>query len=246
MAITPSPFMLLEATPSNGPLHFIASTDRGHVQISGRTDRWGTSELSEDQRGSSVLPGLYRTPSRAAEVLGRFYDLAPYRNADVYCRWREREARRRLAAPIVYDLAPAVATHVPLAPRGYTLSTDWSDGKYRFFASDGPARASIAGVGTHWSAAVVDIANDRKAAYGAEFVTPEEAAAAITAAGHTVGLWNRAAAQRRDYPDTIPLIDEHGDRLWVVSRESYYRMSDLETHERSRPDRTVDSPFRML
>lgn len=43
MAITPSPFMLLEASPGHGPLHFIASTEDGHVQISGRGDRWGAA-----------------------------------------------------------------------------------------------------------------------------------------------------------------------------------------------------------
>ena len=89
MAITPSPFMLLEATPVNGPLHFIASTERGHVQISGRGDRWGASELREHRSEPRVLPGRYPTPADASEVLGRYYDLAPYRHADVYCRWRD-------------------------------------------------------------------------------------------------------------------------------------------------------------
>lgn len=63
MAITPSPFMLLEASPRDGPLHFIASTEDGHVQISGRGDRWGSAKTGEGE--PRVLPGLHRTPAAA-------------------------------------------------------------------------------------------------------------------------------------------------------------------------------------
>jgi len=232
MAITPSPFMLLEASPGDGPLHFIASTDAGHVQISGRGDRWGTANTGEGE--PRVLPGLYRTPAAAAAVLSRHYDLVPYRNADELHRWREREARRA-AARRRWDRGqpPWVSYHVPLAPRGYTLSTDWSDSSYRFCATTEAGRARLVGVSTHWSASVVDAAdpsNSRR--YGAEFVTAEEAAAAIIGAGHQVALWDRAAEQRREHPDTIPLIDEYGDTLWVVDRVWYYGLGDLATPER--------------
>lgn len=242
MAITPSPFMLLEASPDNGVIHFIASAERGHVQISGRSDRWGTARTGAGE--SRMLPGLHRTPAAAASALGRRYDLVPYRNADEFHLWRERDARRAAANAL---RGPRASYHVPLAPRGYTLSTDWSDGKYRFCANTGGRRASLAGVGTHWSAAVVNVSDPTESqVYGGEFVTPEEAAAAIAGAGHQVTLWDRATAQRREHPDTIPLIDEHGDTLWTVEREWYYRLADLATHELPSRVRDVDAPGRML
>ena len=236
MSITPSPFMLLEATPDTGTIHFVASAGRGQVQISGRGDRWGTSEKQSHWSETRVLGGVYRTPADAAAELGRRFDLEPYRQADVYCQWREREARRRLAAPMAYGLDPDVATHAPLAPAGYTLSTDWAYGKYRFYATTEAGRASVGGVGTHWSAAVVDVADPTESrVYGMEFVTPEEAAAALADAGHEASLWDRAADQRRRHPDMIPLRDEHGDTLWVVDRDRYYRLTDLAAPERAAP-----------
>ena len=91
---------------------------------------------------------------------------------------------------------------------------------------------------------MTDPSNSR--VYGAEFVTPEEAAAAITSAGHQVSLWDRATEQRREHPDTIPLIDEHGDTLWVVDRDQYYRLNDLATHERLPRGRDAGTPFQAL
>lgn len=143
------------------------------------------------------MPGLHRTPAAAAAVLGRLYDLVPYRNADEFRRWREREARRAAARR-----RPRVFYHVPLAPRGYTLSTDWSDGRYRFCAATEAGGALLVGVGTQWSACVADPFNSRL--HGAEFVTAEEAAAAITGAGHQVTLWDRAAEERREHRTRSP------------------------------------------
>lgn len=213
--------MLLEASPDNGVIHFIASAERGHVQISGRSDRWGTARTGAGE--SRMLPGLHRTPAAAASALGRRYDLVPYRTADEFHLWRERDARRAAANAL---RAPRASYHVPLAPRGYTLSTDWSAGKYRFCANAGGGWALLAGMGTHWSASIVEAAYpSNRQVYGAEFVTAEEAAAAIAGAGHQVTLWDRATEQRREHPDTIPLIDEHGDALWIVERDWYYRLA---------------------
>lgn len=237
--------MLLEASPGHGPLHFIASTEDGHVQISGRGDRWGTAKAGEGE--PRVLPGLHRTPAAAAAVLGRLYDLVPYRKADDFHRWREREARQAAARRRWDRGQPRVSYHVPLAPRGYTLSTDWSDGRYRFCAATEAGHVRLAGVGTHWSACVLnstDPSNSR--IYGAEFVTAEEAAAAITGAGHGVTLWDRAAEQRREHPDMIPLIDEHGDTLWVVDRDWYYGLADLATPERLPRARDIGTAGRVL
>ena len=245
MAITPSPFMLLEASPGHGPLHFIASTEDGHVQISGRGDRWGTAKTGEGE--PRVRPRLHRTPAAAAAVLGRHHDLVPYRNADEFHRWREREARRAAARRRRDGGQPRVSYHVPLPPDGYTLSTDWSDGRYRFRAGTEAGGALLVGVGTHWSASVVASADPSNShLYGAEFVTAEEAAEAITGAGHQVMLWDRAAEQRREHPDTIPLIDEHGDTLWVVDREWYYGLGDLATRERLPRARDTDTSGRVL
>ena len=192
-----------------------------------------------------MLPGLHRTP--AASALGRRYDLVPYRTADEFHLWRERDARRAAANAPWDRRQPPASYHVPLAPRGYTLSTDWSDGKYRFCANAGGGRALLAGVGTHWSASVVDGSDpSNRQVYGGEFVTAEEAAAAIAAAGHRVTLWDRATEQRREHPDTIPLIDEHGDALWIVERDWYYRLADLATHELPPRVRDVEAPGRML
>ena len=245
MAITPSPFMLLEATPDTGTIQFIASTERGHVLISGRGDRWGTAQMGADE--ARVLPGRHRTPAAAADVLGRHYDLVPYRHADEFHRWRERDARRAAANARWDRRAPQRSYHVPLAPRGYTLSTDWSDGEYRFCATTEAGRALVAGMGTHWAASVEGAADpSNRRVYGAEFVTAEEAAAAVAAAGHQVTLWNRATEQRREHPDTIPLIDEHGDTLWTVDRDWYYRLADLSTHELPPRVRDVGAPGRTL
>ncbi|MYB43548.1 MAG: hypothetical protein F4X74_01180 [Acidimicrobiia bacterium] len=245
MAITPSPFMLLEASQGDGPLHFIASVEAGHVQISGRGDRWGTVKTGEGE--PRVLPGLHRTPAAAAAVLARHYDLVPYRNAAEFHRWRERDARRAAAQRRWNRRPPRASLHVPLAPSGYTLSTDWSDGMYRFCGTAEAGEVRLEGVGTHWSGSVADAADASNShIYGAEFVTAEEAAAAVAAAGHQVTLWDRATEQRREHPDMIPLIDEHGDTLWVVDREWYYGLADLATHERLPHARDMGTAGRVL
>jgi len=75
---------------------FIASTpDGGNVQIAGRADVWATGRARGDQ--ASPLPGVYASPTEAADALARQTELLAYTHAGSYCLWRERLARRRLA-----------------------------------------------------------------------------------------------------------------------------------------------------
>lgn len=241
LGITPPTFMFLEAQPQ-GPMVFIASTpDGGNVQIAGRADVWATGRAGGGQ--ASSLPGVYASPTEAAEALARQAELVAYTNAGSYCLWRERLARRRLsrarAAGGNRIAAPVYSTHVPPAPHGFTLSEDCSAGAYRFYAGtrDG-GTAVLAGRGTRWQSVVVG-ADGGRHYYGAEWTNPEEAAGGLVSAGYELGAWAGAADQQREYPDTVPLIDEHGDTLWVVSRGAYYRLGDLDQHERRPPDRAA-------
>ena len=239
MAITPPTFMFLEAQPQ-GPMVFIASTpDGGNVQIAGRGDVWATGWARGGQ--SSPLPGVYASPTEAADALAGQTELVAYTHAESYCLWRERLARRRLAraraAPGKHTAAPVYSTHVPPAPAGFTLSRDWSAAAYRFYAgTQNGGTAVVAGRGTRWQSVVAGPDGGRHY-YGAEWTNPEEAAAGLVAVGYELTEWALAADQQREYPDTIPLIDEHGDTLWVVSRDAYYRLGDLSRHERRLPDR---------
>ena len=241
MAITPPMFTFLEAQP-NSPVHFIASvSDGGTVQIAGRGHVWATSIVREE--AATALPGVYRTPGRAAAALAR-HDLVPYTHAEAYCSFRERAARKRVAGG---GLGVNYSYHTPPPPVGFSLSTDWSGSQYRFYASagNGAATAVVSGRGTRWASAVTDVAG-RSDFYGAEWVTPEEAAAAIAGSGHELSTWKRAAEQMADHPETIPLVDEHGDTLWVVDREGYYRLGDLSRHVRDTPTRSARTQFRVL
>ena len=239
LGITPPMFMFLEAQP-HGPMVFIASTpDGGNVQIAGRADVWATGRARGDQ--ASPLPGVYTSPTEAAQALARQTELLAYTYAESYCLWRERLARRRLARARAAGgnriAAPVYSTHVPPAPHGFTLSEDCSAAAYRFYAGtqDG-GTAVVAGRGTRWQSVVAGSDGGRHY-HGAEWTNPEEAAGGLAAAGYELTEWAGAADHQREHPDTMPLIDEHGDTLWVVSRDAYYRLGDLTQHERHLPDR---------
>ena len=252
LGITPPTFMFLEAQPQ-GPMVFIASTpDGGNVQIAGRGDVWATGRARGDQ--GSPLPGVYASPTEAAEALAQQTELLAYTHAGSYCLWRERLARRRLARVRATGgnriAAPVYSTHVPPAPHRFTLSEDWSARAYRFYAGtqDG-GTAVVTGRGTRWQSVVVGPDGGRRY-YGAEWTNPEEAAAGLVSAGYELVVWAGAADQQREHPDTIPLIDEYGDTLWVVSRAAYYRLGDLAQHERYLPDpapaRVPRTPMRVI
>ena len=222
--ITPPLFTFLDAQP-NGPLLFAASSpDGGYAQIAGRGDVWCAALGSEI--GTASIPGVYPTPASAAEAVARHVEVVPYFHAEAYYSQRERRVRRRAARG---DVGKTYSYHTPPPPPGFTLSEDWSGSKYRFYAdAGGGATAVVSGRATRWVTAVTDGTNSDY--YGAAWVNPEEAASALTAAGVELAEWRHAEAQALAYPDTIPLIDDHGDTLWVVDRDYYYRLGDQRLH----------------
>ena len=223
--ITPPLFTFLESQPG-GPLLFAASSpDGGYIQIAGRGDMWCAALGRESDAAS--LPGVYPTPTSAAEAVARHVEVLRYAHAEAYYSWRERRARQRAARG---DVGKTYSHHTPPAPTGFTLSEDWSGSRYRFYADagGGAATAVVSGGATRWAAAVTDGTNSDY--YGAEWVNPEEAATALAAADGGLAKWRHTDAQLLAYPDTIPLIDDHGDALWVVDRAYYYRLGDQRLH----------------
>ena len=177
MAITPSPFMFLEADADKGLLHFVASTPDGHAQIAGAGNLWAVAVLQAE--GTYTLGDGFETPQAAAAALAERVELMPYIEAEAYCSWRERMARQRLAkrkarhgkpgrtaqdhlaslptshlGPAARILMSTVyARHVPPAPRGFTLAAEATGGVYRFYAGIEPhGEARVYGRGTNWVA----------------------------------------------------------------------------------------------
>ena len=226
--ITPPLFTFLDAQP-NGPLLFAASSpDGGYAQIAGRGDMWCAALGSETDTAS--IPGVYPTPASAAEAVARHVEVLPYSHAEAYYSQRERLVRQRVARG---DVGKTYSYHTPPPPTGFTLSEDWSGSKYRFYADaeGGTATAVVSGAATRWVAAVTDGTNSDY--YEAAWINPEEAATALTAASVELAKWRHTEAQALAYPDTIPLIDDHGDTLWVVDRDYYYRLGDQRLHSQA-------------
>lgn len=266
MAITPSPFMFLEADADKGLLHFVASTPDGQAQIAGAGNLWAGAVTQAE--GTYTFGDGFEKPQGAADALAERVELMPYVEAEAYCSWRERMARQGLAkrkarhgkpgrtaqdylaslrpsqlGPAARILMASVyARHVPPAPEGFTLAAEATGGMYRFYTGIEPhGEARVYGRGTNWTAEADPLPVDpddpgglrgsvQTRLCGVGHVTPELAAAAIAADGHTLVEWPGASNQQRQHPHTIPLVDEDGDPLWIVDRDAYYRLGDLSLH----------------
>ena len=60
MAITPSPFMFLEADADKGLLHFVASTPDGQAQIAGAGNLWAVAVIQAE--GTYTFGRVRNTP----------------------------------------------------------------------------------------------------------------------------------------------------------------------------------------
>lgn len=146
------------------------------------------------------------------------------------CEWDAAESWHRMVVQQARrHTRPVYARTAPLPPPGFTLSTNFDDGWWRFCAdlADSYGRsgqAAVIGAGHRWETAVYYDGGAAVRPSGARN-TPE-AAAAVFAGEPFYRLydWRLAGRQRTEHGRDIPLLDRGIEVFWLDT-DAYYELT---------------------
>ena len=165
---------------------------------------------------------VFEDPASAAAALDAVGVVREWAAAESWHRMVIHQARRQPR--------PVYARTAPLPPPGFTLSTNFNSGWWRFYAdlADSYGRtgqAAVVGAGRRWETAVYYDGSDAVSRPSGPRNTPEAAASVFTGAPfYRLYGWRRAARQRAEHGGRIPLLDRGTEVFWLDT-DDYYELT---------------------